>query len=700
MQLLCKSSKPKPVVSRFRNYLLCVLNLSVLLTIMLPAIPLHAADVFVKPTKEELAMTSLPGYPGAAAVVLFKEEITRDDMHVVQHYDRIKILTEEGKNYANVELPFLSSMDHDEYMGDDKTLGDILGRTIHADGTIVAFAGKPYLKVVEKTKGFKVQEKVFTLPDVEIGSIIEYRYSTRYNDNSFEAPDWFIQDELYVKAAHFAWYPTTKELVDGNTGDAINAISWFPILPAGATIQQHDIPGTSVSGVPAHVYELNVKDVPPEQKEEYMPPIASFSYRVLFNFTAYHSAADYWKGEGKRWTKSVDKFAGPNSDLKTATQTIIAGAGTPDEKLHKIYSAVMALENTDYTRAHGREEDKAAGLGKVDNAADVLAHKRGSSDEITMLFVGMARAAGMKAYLMRVPDRSERLFTPSWLNTSQFDNLVAIVNVNGKEQFFDPGARYCQYGHLAWESTYVQGLRQTDGGTDFGQTPGEAYTFNNTQRTANLTMAEDGSVKGSIKLTFSGSAALHWRERALRGDEESLRNGLRTHMESMLPKTLEVKVTEIKNLEEYEQPLLVNYEVKGSIGTPTGKRLVLPVELFEVGSTASFPHEKRDLAVYFSYPESVLDATRINLPSNLTVEGAPVSSNFDLKGVGVYKLDITQADKNITVRRNFAFAGIIFPVANYATLRTFYSQFEAKDKESVVLKMGAEAGSAGAAGAN
>jgi hypothetical protein len=39
------------------------------------------ADGFVKPTAEELAMTSLPGYPGAPAVVLFQEESTTDKLH-------------------------------------------------------------------------------------------------------------------------------------------------------------------------------------------------------------------------------------------------------------------------------------------------------------------------------------------------------------------------------------------------------------------------------------------------------------------------------------------------------------------------------------------------------------------------------------------------------------------------------------------
>ena len=650
-----------------------------------------AADTFMKPTKEELAMTSLPGYPGAPAVVLFREEITRDDMHVVQHYDRIKILTEEGKSYANVSLRFFSSTDMEnsvgDYIGDDKMEGDIVGRTIHPDGTIIPFTGKPYLKVMEKTKGYKIQEKVFTLPDAEVGSIIEYRYSTRYNDMVYEAPDWYIQGDLFLKAAHYVWYPTTRELQDSETGAPINAVSWYPILPPGAAIQHRDLPGNAANGVTAQIYELSVKDVPPTKKEEYMPPIASFSYRVLYNFTQYHTAAEYWHNEGKRWSKRVDSFTGPNSDLKTATQPIIEGATTQDQKLRKIYGAVMALDNTDYSRAHDRQEDKAAGLGKVDNAADVLQHKRGNGKQMVELFVGMARAAGMKAYVMQVPDRSERLFTPGWMSFYQFDNYVAIVNVDGKEQFFAPGSRYCPYGHLPWWSTIVQGLRQTDGGTDFAVTPEEPYTYNRTTRVANLTMADDGSVKGTANMTFAGSQALYWRHKALRGDEASLKDSLRENMEERLPKTLEVRVTDIKNTDDYEKPLLVDYEVKGSIGTPTGKRLVLPVELFAAESRAVFPHDKRELPVYFEYPLNMQDAIRIRLPKNLAIEASPDSSKFDLKGFAMYSLNVTPAADNITIRRNFASASVVVPVANYQDLRTFYSQFEAKDKDSVVLKV-------------
>jgi hypothetical protein len=95
---------------------------------------------------------------------------------------------------------------------------------------------------------------------------------------------------------------------------------------------------------------------------------------VLFNFTAEHTTSEWWKDEGKDWAKRMNSFADPNSELKKATEAITAGATTDDEKLRKIYAAVMALENTNYTREHEKREDKAEGGGQVKNAADVLSH--------------------------------------------------------------------------------------------------------------------------------------------------------------------------------------------------------------------------------------------------------------------------------------------------------------------------------------
>ena len=646
--------------------------------------PAWGAD-FLKPTAEELSMTSLKGYPGASAVVLYREEITKDDMHSVQHYERIKILTDEGKKYANVELGYVSSSSSNFSLGDDKVLEDITGRTIHPDGTVVPFTGKPYLKVLEKANGYKVQEKVFTLPDVEVGSIIEYRYYTRFNDSVVESPIWMIQDDLYVKEAHFVWWPTSQNILDENER-LIDSIAWFPILPPDAKIESHEVPSGTIGHGPNRVYELRVKDVPPRIKEDHMPPIGSFSYRVNFSFSAYRTQQEYWQNKGKIWSKRVNSFTGPNGALKDATARITAGASTPEEKLRKIYSAVMDLENTQYTRSRDQREDKAAGMGQVNNAADVLGHERGSPAQLTELFIGMARAAGMSAYAMWVPNREQEIFTPMWMDLRQFDDYIAIVNLEGKERFFDPGSRYCPFGQLAWQHTGVGGMRQTDNGTALGETPLDSFKSNHETRVANLTMAANGEVTGKIDLSFSGSPALRWRQAALQGDEESVRKELREHLEALVPRTLELEVAEIKGLKDYEKPLEVSYQVKGGMGNSVGKRVMLPADIFQSNHAATFPHEKRETAVYFEYPRMIQDAVRIRLPHELAVEAVPATAKYDLPKIGAYVFKVEDAPNSVTTRRDFIFADVIILPKEYPNLRSFYAQLESKDQETVILK--------------
>jgi hypothetical protein len=643
---------------------------------LLLAAPLARAQWTV-PTPEELSMTKQPEVPGAAAIYLYREETTDDKLHMFSIYIRLKVLTERGKEFSNVALNFARASD-----GGGFTVDDIQGRTIHPDGTIIPFTGKPYEKLVEKTQGVKFMAKVFTMPDVAVGSIIEYRYKLRYADDYLRAPDWYIQSDLWTRKGHYLWRPVNinNMIVTGARGQASNTIAWTPILPVGTEVKQSQVPGGEQT-----ILELNVHDIPPSPEDDFMPPISSFTYRVLFYYSAYRTTDEFWKNEGKFWAKTQDKFIGPGPVVSAAVKDLIVPTDSQDQKLRKLYAAVMKLENTSFTREHSSAEEKAQGFKEIHSTDDIWTRKRGNNDQLTELFVAMARAAGMKAYLADVTNRDRTLFIKNYLSLYQLDDYLAIVNVDGKEQFFDPGSRYCPYQHLAWKHSLAQGIRQTDGGTDFLSTTGDPYTFSRTQRIADLTVDQQGALSGTISMTYTGAPALHWRQRALEGDAASLEREVRTSVERLMPQGIELKVTSIDKLEDYEQPLVAKLEVKGTLGSSTGKRLLLPGDIFEANSKPSFTHEKREIPVYFEYPRLIQDAVRVKFPATFTVESLPAADKSTFKDAVGHTLSTESTPTSFTVRRNYTLGGIVFPPDSYPDMRAFYSKMENKDQESVVL---------------
>jgi hypothetical protein len=664
-------------MTRTSGRLLCCASLiGTLLTLTSPS----ARAQWTPPTPEELSMTAQPEVPGAAAVYLFREETTEDDFHMFSTYVRLKVLTEKGKEYANVELGYASVTD-----GGSTSITDIAGRTIHPDGTIIPFTGKPFEKLIEKTRGVKVMSKVFTMPDVEVGSIIEYRYKRRLQDNYFESPQWYIQSDLFTRKAHYVWRPTNKQLISSDDrGQLTNAISCTPILPVGTELKQTLTPGTGMME-PRHVFELSMHDVPPSPSEDFMPPISSFTYRVLFYYTPYRTGDEYWKNEGKHWAKLRDKFIGPNSAVNAAVKDLTSPSDSQDQKLRKLYAAIMKMENTDYTREHSSREEKAEGFKEVHNTDDIWSRKRGSSEEMAELLVAMARAAGMKAYVMTVTNRDNSIFLKAYLSFAQFGDYIAIVNVDGKEQFYDPGSRYCPYQHLAWKHTGVGGVRQIDGASAIAETPMPSNLYSRTQRIADLAIDEHGTVTGTIKLSYTGDPALYWRQQSLTGDATSLQHELRLSLEQILPPGLEVNVTSIEKLADYEQPLIISLAAKGTLGSFTGKRIFLPGDVFEANSKASFPHERRDIPVYFSYPYAAQDAVRVKFPAGFNIESLPATEKIPFQNFAAYSMSTSSTPTSVTVQRNYTLGETVYLPKDYPELRSFYSKMETKDQESVVL---------------
>jgi hypothetical protein len=638
----------------------------------------YAHAQFQQPTGDELKMTSDPKAPGAAAVYLNMEEIDDDPLHYQSFYARIKVLSEKGKELATVNLP---------YMYGDSKITDIKARTIHADGTVIPLEGKPEDLVSAKNGDHQISRKVFNLPKVEVGSILEYRYILRYDDNHFSSPMWEIQRPYFVHKAHYVFTPfenfkpgathmaSSRFLVDAK-GRSVNSLIWWMHLPEGVNLK------TEAVGR----YVLDVNDIPAIPEESWMPPIQSLLYKVFFYYMPAMSAGQFWADAGKDWSKQVDHFAEQSNDLHAVVAGLVAPSDSELDKAKKLYTAVQALDNTDYSRKKSEAELKNLKLKEARHAIDVWKQKSGSSDEIAMLYLAMLRAAGLKAYALQVVNRNRGVFDPSYMNMSQFDDLLVRLEVGDKVYMLDPGEKACPFESLNWKHSNARGLVQSTAGPALGNTLPQSYKDNTTTRSGFITLDAHGGLTGQLQWTMRGQEAIHWRQIALRNDPDEVKKQFDQAIESEVPKGIEVHVDHFLGLDDPEVNLIAAVKVSGEEGMATAKRLLLPALFFSTrGGQVFAEQEKRATAVDMEYGEQVVDQITYVLPEGYVVEGAPADATLQWPGHAMYLVKSQSAPGRFTIARRLARAFDQAKPEEYKDLRGFYLKVASADQQQIVL---------------
>src|SRR5512137_2844625 len=102
---------------------------------------------------EELDLRDNPAHPGDAAMILYLEVYDDDVKRFETEYARIKVFKEEGRKYANIEIPYSTQLNVEE----------IRARTVQPDGTAVEFHGEVLDQVYAKYKKANLRAKVIAL---------------------------------------------------------------------------------------------------------------------------------------------------------------------------------------------------------------------------------------------------------------------------------------------------------------------------------------------------------------------------------------------------------------------------------------------------------------------------------------------------------------------------------------------------------
>jgi len=627
-----------------------------------------AIDEWLPIDPADLALKDNPKATGADAMILYRDSTIDAQLSSDVEYIRIKIFTQAGTKNGDVELQFLKGFDE---------IRDIRARTIRTDGSIVNFEGKPFDKTVVKVSGVKYLAKAFTLPDVQPGCIIEYRYRDQYDPRLYINTEWTLQRGLFTRFARFAIKP------DPN--------SRLPLYFRSFHLPSTIAPQKQSNGW----YALEVSDLPGIDEEEFMPPEKSLQSRVEFyyrdaNESEKETTDDFWKRIGKIWNENLERYIDKKGILASEVARTVSPDDAPEVKMRKLYARVLQIRNLSMEESKSEKEEKNEKLKLNTSVEDVLKRGYGGSRQINYTYIGLLRTAGFDASPVSVTARTGDQFRPGMRDTNQLDADLVWVHTAAKDYFLDPGARYYPFGSIPWIESSASGIRITKDGAVMIQTPDLPSTQCIILRNAELTLDDEGAETGKLQVDFTNEAGAMRRHDDREEDEVGRKKSLEDEIKGWLPTGSTFEVSAITNWDNIDQPLHVEGVVKvPGIATSAGRRLLFPAEIFQATQAKGFQSEKRVNAIWFNYPFEETDDLKVRVPLGYKPDSVPPVASLKPGAVVTYDLSVQPANDQVEIKRHLMINATYFAPKAYPTFRTFFGSVKTNDEAQIVLQSAA-----------
>ncbi|HEY1423673.1 MAG TPA: DUF3858 domain-containing protein, partial [Candidatus Acidoferrum sp.] len=360
------------------------------------------------------------------------------------------------------------------------------------------------------------------------------------------------------------------------------------------------------------------------------------------------------------------------------------------QKLRKLYDRTQQIRMVSFEEGKTEKEEKREKLKGNKSVDDVLSRKYAYANEINLVFIALARAAGFTAYPVRVVARDSNIFQMGEYDSAQFSAMIVEVTVDGSRRYFDPATLYCPFGLLPWPETDTVGLVADPVNPRLievnGRSSGEAVT----RRSGELKMDAEGNVEGDVHLTFEGEEALNWRLLERNQDETARKKSLEDWIKSSLPEHSESALSGSAGWRQTEGAVTATFHVKTpGYANSVGQRLVVPVAYFQSPAKKDlFSSARRVHPVQFRCAAQTQDDFTITLPEGFELEAVPVAKSRQ-QGIAKFSLKVESQNQKIHVQRSTDLNASYFPAEQYPALKVFYQESASADEAQLSLRRSA-----------
>jgi Domain of Unknown Function with PDB structure (DUF3857)/Transglutaminase-like superfamily len=642
-----------------------------------------ADDVWREISPAELQMKTPVVEPDADAEALFWE-IRIDDSSSeelsMKHYVRVKIFTERGRErFSKFDIPFVK--------GEIK-IKDIAARVIKPDGTIVEITEKDiFEREIVKANKVKVKAKSFAVPNIEPGVIVEYRYREIVEDGGAVGMNLEFQKDIPLQNLSYYYKPYSKKepdyrafnftdtkFVKDEKGYYLARKTNVPSFKAEPRMPPEDMvrPWMKLQGV-----RLNVT--------------SASAFAINYVIKDPGNPNNYWGAVGSEQSSLVKYMTKSNKDIKKTAAEITASVVSDEEKMKKLYEYVQTqIRNISFETAVSDEDRKK--VAKIKELDEVIKNKIGNSQLIDMLFGAMAKSLGYDARIAFAGNRNKMFFDPSMTVESFIHPAAIAVNIGGVWKYFNPGFSVLPYGMLLWYEEDVWALLVGEKQYSWERTPLSGIEKSVAKRTGKLTLSEDGTLEGNIRIEHTGHSAVTNRLSIYEDSPSKREDDFKEEIKRRIS-TGEISNVVIENVVDATKPLVYSYKIRiPNYAQKTGKRLFFQPGFFEYGKNPVFSSDSRKYDIYFWYPWSEEDNIEIALPKGFSLDSAERPEDiFDAGKIGSLKIGIGVNKEQTFMRysRSFYFgkeSQILFPAKAYAPLKNLFDAFHKSDTHIITLK--------------
>ncbi|MEO1053765.1 MAG: DUF3857 domain-containing protein [Bacteroidota bacterium] len=614
--------------------------------------------------KEEIRLQKCEYEPEASAVILKDYGLIKLAYGLpvsIDRYRRIKILSKEGVDQANITIPFYAK-DKFEKIFDVKAQTISIGEKGQIKKTKIHSSEIFTVDLNDDWKAIK-----FTFPSVSEGAILEYTYRL-YSENYRFLDAWRFQNKL----------PTLNSEVRAEIESGIK----FRAFLQGRRLTEKYL-GKQVN-------RWALTDLPSLRDEPFVFNYETYTEMLKFQMESYYNYGSSALGsESPSHNVMIDSWEKLSEEILDA-ESLKKYLNRPS-KASDILNGLnventmndLGLMKAIYQEIKNQIEwDGRYRIFPDKNLRELVEAKKGNSAEINLLLVAMLRSAGIKAQPALVRTRSHGRINTSFPLLSQFNQIIGCAELNGKLYMLDATDKLRPYNLLDFEDLNEKVFLLDKNEPKWVKVKEPALSEEVV--VANIDLSDLERIKNDFDIKLTGYAALEKRHRIYSTDQP---NVIGQFFDTRVKK-LKSDSLAVSGLEDFGKPLKIKYFYVDRHSDAKPDRLVYfkPVQVNRFENNP-FKSQHREYPVEFPYSYQFNYKATIDIPKDYEVANVPKEVSTKLpNNYGTFTYQVLplgnrlQMSTKVTLKRRF------IPLRYYSNLQEFYDLIISKLNEPIVLE--------------